>query len=175
MTLIIIVIFFKKKREEEEIESEMDLIELEPLIIRRIENSFNIGFSLARKRGVGENKIQFIEHRFRPFCGELFPDDFGAGAESMEAQQSQFRSTFYLSHLSIQFLLFSLSLKLLWLSKSDSFAVLYIIYITCWTIECERHWIGIEAADAMDGAGLDTETSMRVYCPHVKNTLIFLF
>lgn len=68
----------------------INLVELEPFVIRRIENAFHVGFPLRRVRRVDEYKVELVEDGFRPFRVNLFPQDFTARPESMKTQKSRF-------------------------------------------------------------------------------------
>lgn len=77
-----------------------DLVKLEPLVIRRIKNSLNVGLALCRKRPIWKNKIHRLYNRFRPFL-DLFLENLTASSEPMKAQNSGFLQDFALApHLS---------------------------------------------------------------------------
>lgn len=76
-----------------------DLVELEPLVIRRIKDAFHVRFTLGRVRPVGENKIEIVEYLLRPFS-YLFLENFSACSESMQTKNSWFpHNPSFTSHL----------------------------------------------------------------------------
>ena len=60
--------------------------ELEPLVVRRREESFHIRFSLSRERAVEEDKIKLSHNGIWPFA-HLLLQDLTACAESMKAEE----------------------------------------------------------------------------------------
>ena len=67
-----------------------NLVELEPLMIGRIENAFDFGFSNGRKRGVGKVEVEVLEHRFRPLITELGLENQTAGSKPMKTEKLGF-------------------------------------------------------------------------------------
>jgi hypothetical protein len=65
-------------------ERKTDLVELEPFVIRRIENSFDVGFALGRKRTIGKDEVEFLEHGLRPLP-QLFLENLSACSEPVKA------------------------------------------------------------------------------------------
>jgi len=63
-----------------------DLVELKPLVIRRIKDAFDIRFALTRKRCIEKHEIESINYRFRPFM-KLYLHYLSARTKSMETQK----------------------------------------------------------------------------------------
>lgn len=70
--------------------------ELEPLKIRRIKDSFDVGLSFSGKGSVEEMEIELIENRKRPFS-DLLLEDCCTGTEAMEAKKSRFCEEFLIA------------------------------------------------------------------------------
>lgn len=77
-----------QKRERKE--KDTNLIELKPLVIRGIKDPFNFRFPSGWKRGIHENKIDFFQHRLRPFSCQLFLQNFPTCSKPMKAQKPGF-------------------------------------------------------------------------------------
>lgn len=61
---------------------------MEPLVVGRRENPFDIGFALTRERGVEVDEIELLEDGIRPFP-DLLLHDLTARTEAMEAEESR--------------------------------------------------------------------------------------
>lgn len=62
-----------------------NLIELEPLVVGRREDAFDVGLALGGEGRVWEDKVQTSGDLFRPLPHHLRPHDRPAGAEAVEA------------------------------------------------------------------------------------------
>jgi hypothetical protein len=74
-----------KGRESEE--QWADLVELEPLVVGRVEDSLDFGLALGGEGRVGEDEVEARRDVGGPLAEHLLAHDLGAGAEAVEAQE----------------------------------------------------------------------------------------
>jgi len=64
-----------------------DLVELEPLVVRRVEDALDVGLALGGERRVGEDEVEARGDVGGPLPQHLLAHDLGAGAEAVQAQE----------------------------------------------------------------------------------------
>jgi len=72
------------KKKEERSDKKTNFIVLKPLVIRWVENPFDIRLSHCLKRGIDEDKFKLLAYRVWPFI-QLFLQNPAAGSEPMKA------------------------------------------------------------------------------------------
>ena len=64
-----------------------DLVELEPLVVGRVEDAVDVGLALGGERRVGEDEVEARRDVGGPLAEHLLAHDLGAGAEPVQAQE----------------------------------------------------------------------------------------
>jgi len=64
-----------------------DLVELEPLVVGRVEDAVDVGLALGGERRVGEDEVEARGDVGGPLAEHLLAHDLGAGAEPVQAQE----------------------------------------------------------------------------------------
>lgn len=64
-----------------------DLVELEPLVVGRVEDALDVGLALGGEGRVGEDEVEARGDVGRPLAEHLLAHDLGAGAEPVQAQE----------------------------------------------------------------------------------------
>jgi len=64
-----------------------DLVELEPLVVRRVEDAVDVGLALGGAGRVGEDEVEARGDVGGPLPQHLLAHDLGAGAEAVQAQE----------------------------------------------------------------------------------------
>ena len=66
---------------------EADLVELEPLVVGRVEDALDFGLALGGEGRVGEDEVEAGRDLGGPLPHDLLPHDLAAGPEAVQAQE----------------------------------------------------------------------------------------